>query len=151
PITIRLCFKELKAAFFTRILAMLAACSLAFSAVLAALWLGIRLLLRRKPVRHVHIRGRSLRSIPEVEQTLNRIRPANDPGLRIGRQLFPSQIAARHLAFVGTTGSGKTLLQRLLMQSALSQIGRGSSHRALLYDAKQDTLTILAGMRLGCP
>jgi len=130
---------------------MLAVCSFAFSGTLAALWWGIRLFLRRKPVRHVHLRGRFLRSATEVEQSLNRLRPAKDPGLLIGRQSFPSQVANRHLAFVGTTGSGKTLFQRLLMQSALIHIGCGRNHRALVYDAKQDILSILAGMRLDCP
>ena len=55
------------------------------------------------------------------------------------------------MAVVGATGSGKTLIQRLLMQSALPLIGQGYGHRALIYDAKQDVLSVLSGMGLPCP
>jgi hypothetical protein len=37
------------------------------------------------------------------------------------------------------------------MQSVLPLIGRGYGHRALIYDAKQDVLSVLAGMPLQCP
>ena len=37
------------------------------------------------------------------------------------------------------------------MQSVLPRIGQGFGHRALIYDAKQDVLSVLAGMRLSCP
>ncbi|MHB9008890.1 MAG: type IV secretory system conjugative DNA transfer family protein [Limisphaerales bacterium] len=121
--------------------------------VAAAVALGIYLLRRLwrgpKPVEQIHRRGRTLRSAQEAHDLLSQRRRPFDAGLRLGCQLFPSEIATRHFAFIGTTGSGKTLLQRLLMQSALTSLGRGVGHRAVVYDAKQDTLAVLSGMKVG--
>lgn len=105
----------------------------------------------QEPVERIHLRGRTLRSAASVSSLLDsKLRPG-DPGLRLGRQLVPSEIATRHFAFIGTTGSGKTLLQRLLMQSALATLGQGYGQRAVIYDAKQDLLGLLSGMRVGVP
>lgn len=121
--------------------------------IAGAIGAGLCMLCRRwrqkQPVEQVHRRGRSLRSASEVAGILEQKRRSHDSGLRIGQQLFPSGIATRHFAFIGTTGSGKTLLQRLLIQSALGGLGHG--HRAVVYDAKQDILGILAGMRVPVP
>ena len=123
----------------------------AAAVVAAALCVASRMRSARKPIRQAHLRGRSLRKSAEVAEILGGARLDRDAGIVIGRQRFPSEVAARHLAFIGTTGSGKTLLQRLLMQSTLPGIGRGHGQRAVIYDAKQDILSILAGMRLSCP
>lgn len=80
----------------------------------------------------------------------NGLRVARD-GFRLGRHPLPNRLAYGHIAIVGATGSGKTLLQRLLMQSVLPRIGQGADQRALIYDAKQDMLSLLAGMGLRCP
>lgn len=107
---------------------------------------------RRKPnVASTHRRGRSLRSELEVADSLKRHRAVSDPGLALGRQRLPSSAAYSHVALAGATGSGKTILQRLLMQSVLPSIGQGFGHRALIYDAKQDLLSLLAGLRLRAP
>lgn len=50
-----------------------------------------------------------------------------------------------HFLGLGTTGSGKTLLLRLLQQSVLPYVGAGLGIRALVYDAKQDAMPILYG------
>ncbi|MDZ4849680.1 MAG: type IV secretion system DNA-binding domain-containing protein [Pirellulaceae bacterium] len=50
-----------------------------------------------------------------------------------------------HFLAIGTTGSGKTIILRLLMQDALSLVGKGLGYRGLVYDAKQDVYPILAG------
>lgn len=71
--------------------------------------------------------------------------------LLLGRRNYPAEVATGHFAFVGATGSGKTLLQRLLLQSALPEVGRGTGHRALVYDAKRDLPSLLAGMDLNAP
>lgn len=42
------------------------------------------------------------------------------------------------------------MMQRLLMQSVLPQVGRGQGIRALVYDAKQDVVSMLGGMKLHC-
>lgn len=69
--------------------------------------------------------------------------------LQLGRRRVPGRLATGHFAFVGATGSGKTLLQRLLMQSVLPTLGAGQ--RALVYDPKQHFVSLLAGMNLPCP
>jgi type IV secretory pathway TraG/TraD family ATPase VirD4 len=97
---------------------------------------------RQPPVVQTHLRGGQLGD-PTAE----------GPGgpLLLGRRRFPETLASGHLAFIGSTGSGKTLLQRLLLQSVLPEIGQGRSHRALLYDAKRDLPSLLAGMDLKAP
>ncbi len=59
--------------------------------------------------------------------------------------------ALNHFLVVGATNTGKTLIQRMLMQSALKNIGKGLDQRAIVFDAKQDVLSKLAGMNLSCP
>jgi len=104
---------------------------------------------QRTPVWSAHLRGRYLRTSEEAARVLSE--EPRTAGLQVGRHLFPARVASGHFAFVGATGSGKTMMQRLLMQSALRQIGGGRGVRALVYDAKQDVLSILGGMKLRCP
>ncbi|MBK8001222.1 MAG: type IV secretion system DNA-binding domain-containing protein [Verrucomicrobia bacterium] len=106
---------------------------------------------RRKKIATDHLRGRSLRTAREAQASLGSLVSSGDTGLQLGRLRIPSEAANSHLAIVGATGSGKTLLQRLLMQSALSRIGDGCGHRALIYDPKQDMVSTIAGMKLKCP
>src|SRR5262249_39684298 len=125
--------------------------TLTLAAALGALIAARGLRHRKGRVQQVHLRGRSLRTSTAAAELLAKAKAPADSGLQIGQHLFPSEIATRHFAFIGTTGSGKTLLQRLLMQSALPKIGAGLGHRAVVYDAKQDILSILAGMRVASP
>jgi type IV secretory pathway TraG/TraD family ATPase VirD4 len=97
---------------------------------------------QQTPVVRTHLRGLQL-SEPKPDSTKG--------PLVLGCRRFPESLASGHMAFVGATGSGKTLLQRLLLQSALPEIGRGRGHRALLYDAKRDLPSMLAGMGLNAP
>lgn len=106
---------------------------------------------RRQKITTDHLRGRTLRTSREAQASLGRVVAAGDTGLQLGRVRIPTEAACSHLAIVGATGSGKTILQRLLMQSALPRIGDGHGHRALIYDPKQDMGSILAGMKLQCP
>ena len=92
-------------------------------------------------------RGRVLYSAKQVEQNL----PRTSNGFQWGRFPLPARAAYGHIAVVGATGSGKTLLQRLLMQSVLPKIGAQNGQRALIYDAKQDIMSLLGGMDLSCP
>jgi type IV secretory pathway TraG/TraD family ATPase VirD4 len=57
---------------------------------------------------------------------------------------IPSSEALNHFLAIGTTGSGKTTVLRLLMQSTLPYVGSGKGLRALVYDAKQDMLPVLS-------
>lgn len=57
------------------------------------------------------------------------------------------EAATQHFAFVGATGSGKTILIRLLMQSVLGNATkRDVPTRMLIYDSKRDMLPVLYGI-----
>ena len=122
---------------------------LATSAALALI--AARLRSRRKKVHNAHLRGRSLKTTREAQASLERSCSPNDPGIQCGRLRIPSEAVYSHIAVLGATGSGKTIIQRLIMQSALPLIGKGLGHRALIYDAKQDLWSVLSGMGLPCP
>ena len=68
-----------------------------------------------------------------------------------GMTSLPCSDTPANFLVAGGIGSGKTITLRLLMQSALSPIGRGLDHRALVYDAKGTLAPILRGMGLRCP
>jgi len=93
-----------------------------------------------------HQRGRKLIAFDEARKSATKKKRENDPGVFFGFLRLPSEVATTHFAAIGATGSGKTLTLRLLMQSALTQIGRGKDTRALIYDAKQDMLSIIGGI-----
>jgi hypothetical protein len=64
-----------------------------------------------------------------------------------GMQELPFSEATKHFLILGSPGSGKTTLVDLLMRSVLRHVGApGFNHRALLYDAKGDSLPTLARM-----
>lgn len=106
---------------------------------------------RRGVVSSTHLRGRSLSDPRDALARFSSYAgPARD-SLQLGRLRIPGRVAHGHFAFVGATGSGKTILQRLLMQSVLPRIGDGSGVRAMVYDAKQDALSVLSGMEITCP
>ena len=67
------------------------------------------------------------------------------------RPLAPFGDAPSHFLVTGATNTGKTIIQRMLMQSALRGIYLGQDQRAVVFNAKQDVLSILAGMNLDCP
>jgi type IV secretory pathway TraG/TraD family ATPase VirD4 len=72
--------------------------------------------------------------------------PGGPLGYRFGSILIPAEEAVQHFAIIGSTGSGKTTLMRLLLQDVVPDVERGSDTRVLLYDAKQDALPMLAGI-----
>ncbi len=51
--------------------------------------------------------------------------------------------AAGHFLAAGATGSGKTTIIRLLLQSVFSQFAQNGDNRAMIYDAKQDALPLI--------
>jgi type IV secretory pathway TraG/TraD family ATPase VirD4 len=104
-------------------------------------------IMRRPQLALRHLRGRKLQDVEAVRANL----PETNNAFRLGSVLLPYRSAYGHLAFVGATGSGKTILQRLLMQSVLPKVSGGLQQRALIYDAKQDMISLLAGMRVGAP
>src|SRR5688572_3743381 len=86
--------------------------------------------LRRPQLSVRHLRGRKLQDVGTVRASF----PTKVNTFRLGSIQLPHCTASGHLAIVGATGSGKTLLQRLLMQSMLPRIGTGLNQRALIYD-----------------
>ena len=74
-----------------------------------------------------------------------------NPTLLWGMKLIPISDTPANFLATGGIGSGKTISLRLLMQSALSLIGLGLDHRALVYDAMGTLAPILRRMDLRCP
>lgn len=83
-----------------------------------------------------------------VARVVRQYQEALDGDIQWGDLLLPESEATSHFLAVGATGSGKTLMLRLLLQKVLRKIGHGNDRRALLYDAKQDLLPQLASI---CP
>jgi len=100
--------------------------------------------------RRRHYRGKALLSFQEARNISRKARSEDDPGLFWGGLRLPSEAATTHFCVTGATGSGKTITIRFLMQSVLPKIESGTNSRALVYDAKQDILSILSGMELKC-
>ena len=61
--------------------------------------------------------------------------------IRFGALTLPLSAAREHFLVVGTTGSGKTILLKILMDSVL---GDDIAARAIVYDAKRDFVPMLS-------
>lgn len=70
-----------------------------------------------------HVRGRQFISYDQARKTAEGQREPWDSGVLWGGALLSSQVATTHFCAVGATGSGKTILLRLLMQTVLPLIG----------------------------
>jgi len=67
--------------------------------------------------------------------------------LWFGGEYLSYESAATHFLYVGSTGSGKTVSQRMLYQTTLAPtIGQHLSHRCLAFDLKGDLHRIFFGM-----
>lgn len=97
------------------------------------------------------IKGREMSTYADAKRTYNQARSDNDAGYFWGGVFIPSEEATTHFLVAGASGSGKTITLRLLMQSMLPKIQSGSNCRALIYDAKRDILSIIAGINNDCP
>ncbi len=63
-----------------------------------------------------------------------------------GGDWIPFEDAVTHFCVAGATGSGKTVLLRLLMQSVLPLIRTQPDTRALIYDAKRELHQVIYGI-----
>jgi len=88
------------------------------------------------------------RAVKKLDEEIAR---QKEPPLFFAGHWVPFKDATSHFLVMGATNTGKTLIQRMLMQSALKTIGEGRDQRAVVFNAKQDVLSILAGMNLNCP
>lgn len=69
-----------------------------------------------------HLRGTVVASKATVAIEMDKILPRGDDGVYWGGLNIPTADAVRHFCVMGTVGSGKTILIRLLMQSVLRRI-----------------------------
>lgn len=92
------------------------------------------------------IAGGELKAFERVKKEYDRVRAESDAGVYWGGIRLPSKEALTYFLVAGSVSSGKTITLRLLMQSILPNIREGSGKRALIYDAKQDLVSLLVGM-----
>ena len=64
--------------------------------------------------------------------------------LRWGRSPLTENDETSSFLAVGASGSGKTVIVRSLMQTVLSDVGDGNGTHALVFDPKNDAMSILA-------
>ncbi len=72
-------------------------------------------------------------------------------GYRWGSLTISRSAATQHFLAVGTTGSGKSLVQRLLMKDVFADFGPGNDARALIFDVKNDVVPLLHQFQLSVP
>lgn len=84
------------------------------------------------------------KSRPKSNDTESQI----EGGIAFGNEILPDSEATSHFLLAAATGGGKTTLIRKWLQSIVATIKQGSDRRALLYDAKQDLLSLLGAI---CP
>ena len=92
---------------------------------------------------HRYTRGR------QVTQK-NKVKPSSAQRLRWGNSYLPESAAVRHFLVAGTTGSGKSLVQKLLMTDPLKRITKNSDRRAIIFDAKGDSADFLIQIGVRC-
>lgn len=102
--------------------------------------------IRRSVRARLYTRGRST-VLKKTKADL----PEEPGSLRFGNSWLPKRAATSHFLVIGTTGSGKTNIQRLLMREPLRAIRQGTDHRAVVFDAKQDTAAYLTQIGVDCP
>lgn len=119
-------------------------------------WLGVALIgcfalvffwRKRSPkTKRRHLRGKQLLFSRKMDPVPKSPDETDRGALFWGGVPLPREAARLHFAVAGVTGSGKTLTMRLLMQSVVARIGQGKDTRALIYDAKGDSPSLLRGM-----
>ena len=74
-----------------------------------------------------------------------------DPGIQLGPCRIETEAAKGHILIMGATRTGKSLIAWALLRSVIKGFRPGEDKRAIIFDAKQDTLSKLAGLRIPCP
>lgn len=100
----------------------------------------------------IHERGAELTPFGSVIFTNERqISISPEPPVYFGFTRVSVERADGHFYIAGASGSGKTILLRLMMQSVLPYLGRSVAGRALVFDAKRDQVSVLQGLPLAVP
>lgn len=96
------------------------------------------------------IRGRKFRAFREVffHARVENLWARGE--ILFGNVRLPWGAAVKHMLVLGVTGSGKTMVFQLLMQSTIrGRVGRGMDQRGILYDNKTELVPLLHA--LGVP
>ena len=91
-----------------------------------------------RPKKSKVTRGQEEGSYFEAKQQVDKIRSKDDEGIPFGDILLPTGAETKHFLFVGTTGSGKTVNIKLLINRAIHNIINRSNQRAIFFDAKRE-------------
>ena len=121
---------------------------LAYRLVFAA---GVTCLIYFAPAVQRRIRARVYRRGRTKVARTQKAQWPNASGLRWGNEYLPSSAATGHFLAVGTTGSGKSQVQKLLMKGPLQGIGPATDSRAIIFDAKNDVAAFLNQIGVKCP
>lgn len=98
-------------------------------------------------VKHRHRRGARELTFLEAECAAKELSKRYGEGPFFGLVELPFTSKDGHFAVIGATGSGKTVTIRLFLQKIVPELSKGKLQgRALIYDAKQDMLPILASL-----
>ena len=83
-------------------------------------------------------RGQDKGSHEEAKKKVDSVRAAKDEGIPFGDILLPSEAATKHFLVVGTTGSGKTVTIKLLINRVIRDILKRPEQKAVFFDAKRE-------------
>lgn len=92
------------------------------------------------------VRGAALDSVAAVQRAIQQHAAVPGPRFVWGGFDTPAMKLGPNYAVIGTTGSGKTLIHRMLMASALPDGRGGLRSRAIIYDPKRELYPVLLGM-----
>jgi len=102
-------------------------------------------------LRIVYISGRKLltpaqakRNAAQTTRKAQPKKPTTQDGLLFGGLMIPLQYATDHFLAVGTTGSGKTITIRLLLQGIDHYMRKNAGTHTVVYDSKGVYITYLA-------
>ncbi len=101
------------------------------------------LLKEDKREKNPHIKGLRRLSRNEADAQISPIRQPDELTIYVGGVQIPQRSFTKHLFVSGQNGSGKTTLLKQIMAQILTQIGKGSDQRAIIYDPKGDFVSFI--------
>lgn len=96
------------------------------------------------PLRTIFIRGRCILSYRDARRRAGQL--GCSEGFQFGGLRIPERLATSHFLAVGTTGSGKTVTIRLLLEGITDCMRRQHDAHAVIYDPKANVLPLLRQM-----